>query len=392
VSQYRILHCLRAPVGGLFRHVRDLAREQTRRGHAVGLICDASASDPLTAGHLADLERELALGVSRVAMPREIGTGDITAARATRHLATAMQIDVLHGHGAKGGAYARVAAAGMRGRGLAVASFYTPHGGSLHYDPKSLKGRLFMAVERHLASLTDGILYESAYAARIYAAHVGEPACAVRVIHNGIRADEFEPVTADADAADFVFVGELRMLKGVDLLIEATARIAAERPCRVRIVGAGPDAAGFASDVAARGLTAAIEFPGAMPAREAFRLGRALVLPSRAESLPYVALEAGGAGLPLLATDVGGVREIVLGTDTALIAPDDPAALAEAMRAHLDTTDLARQRAQRLRLSLTRGFSVSAMAEGILAFYEEAARRRLPAPMMSPALRAREAV
>ena len=51
----RILHCLRAPVGGLFRHVCDLAAEQARRGHAVGVVCDAVAQDPLTEQRLAAL-------------------------------------------------------------------------------------------------------------------------------------------------------------------------------------------------------------------------------------------------------------------------------------------------------------------------------------------------
>ena len=60
-----------------------------------------------------------------------------------------------------------------------------------------------------------------------------------------------------------------------------------------------------------------------MPAREAFRLGRTLVVPSRAESLPYIVLEAAAAGLPLLASDVGGIPEIVAGTDTDLLPPGD---------------------------------------------------------------------
>ena len=85
-----------------------------------------------------------------------------------------------------------------------------------------------------------------------------------------------------------------------------------------------------------------------MPAREAFRLGRVLVMPSRAESLPYVALEAAGAGLPLIATDVGGMPEIVAGTDTALVAPGDAAALAEAMSSALASPLRAADRAAHL--------------------------------------------
>jgi len=386
VRPFRILHCLRAPVGGLFRHVRDLAREQTRRGHAVGLLCDAGSGDPLTAGLLEELEADLALGIARLDMPREPALADAYVARATRHLATAMQVDILHGHGAKGGAYARLAAAGMRRRGLVPHCFYTPHGGSLHYHPRSFSGRLFMAAERHLARQTDGLIFESAYAARTYAAHVGASACPTRIVHNGLRAEELVPVEPDPDAADFVFVGELRRLKGVDLLIEATARLHADRPCRVTIVGAGPEAGDFRSLAEARGLGRSITFPGAMPARAAFRLGRALVMPSRAESLPYVALEAAGAGLPLVATSVGGVPEIVSGTDTPLVAPGDAQALADAMRAILEAPGLARDRAGRLHRAVADRFSVAAMAEGVTGFYAEAAaERRAPVDGAAPA-------
>ncbi len=51
-----------------------------------------------------------------------------------------------------------------------------------------------------------------------------------------------------------------------------------------------------------------------MPARAALPNRRCLVVPSRAESFPYVVLEAGAAGMPLVATNVGGILEIVAGT------------------------------------------------------------------------------
>lgn len=372
MAKLRILHCLRAPVGGLFRHVRDLAREQARRGHAVGLVCDADASDPLTAQRLAFLEPEMILGVSRVSMPREVGLGDLAAARRVRDLACSLRADIVHGHGAKGGAYARLAARTLTRRNIEVAAFYTPHGGSLHYHPASLKGRAFMAAERYLARHTSGLLFESDYARTTYVANAGTPPCPTRVVHNGITPAELEPVIPAPDAGDFVFIGELRALKGVDLLLEATARILADRECRVTIVGAGPDAATFKASATALGLDSKVTFAGAMPAREAFRLGRALVMPSRAESLPYVALEAAGARLPLIATDVGGVGEIVAGTATTLVAPDDVDALAAAMREVLDDPASALLRACQLNAVVSRRFSVSAMTDAILDFYTAA--------------------
>ena len=63
-----------------------------------------------------------------------------------------------------------------------------------------------------------------------------------RVVLNGLRADEFVRVAPNPDAADFIYVGELRAAKGVDTLIEAVARLGASRapPPRLVLVGSGP--------------------------------------------------------------------------------------------------------------------------------------------------------
>src|SRR5690349_20033031 len=74
-----ILHVMRATVGGLFRHVLDLARGQIARGHRVGLIADASTGGTQAQGKLAELAPALALGLSRVAMSRQLALRDITA-------------------------------------------------------------------------------------------------------------------------------------------------------------------------------------------------------------------------------------------------------------------------------------------------------------------------
>jgi glycosyltransferase involved in cell wall biosynthesis len=112
-----------------------------------------------------------------------------------------------------------------------------------------------------------------------------------------------------------------------------------------------------------------------MPARKAFRLGRALVVPSRAESLPYVVLEAAAAGLPVLATRVGGIPEIVAGTDTRLVAPADASALALAMLDLLEHPAPARRRALRLRDAVGRRFTVAGMADEVLSLYGTALAR-----------------
>ena len=84
------------------------------------------------------------------------------------------------------------------------------------------------------------------------------------------------------------------------------------------------------------GVAAHVSFPGPMPIRQAFRLGRILVVPSRAESMPYVVLEAAGARVPMVATNVGGIPEI-FGPFADRLGPcDDPADLARRIGAMLD--------------------------------------------------------
>jgi glycosyltransferase involved in cell wall biosynthesis len=372
-------------VGGLFRHVRDLAREQARLGLDVGIIVDQNSSDALTAARLAEIEPSLSLGILALPMSREIGHSDWLAFRRIRRHALALQADVLHGHGAKGGAFARLAAASLLRSGRHVVAAYTPHGGSLHFHPSTLKGRAYMAIERRLARLTHGIIFESDYSARTFAEHVGTPHCPARVIPNGLSPRDFEIAEAGSDASEVLFVGELRHLKGVDVLLEALARVPG---ARAMIVGAGPDRARFEAVAVRLSLTDRVTFAGAMPARDAFKLGRIVVMPSRLESFPYIALEAAAAGIPLIATSVGGVPEIVAGTDTPLVPPGEPADLAGAISAAISAPDVARSRALRLRAMVESRFTVGQMAEAVIALYSAAVRlpirgapRSLPRPV-----------
>ena len=372
----RILHCLRAPVGGLFRHVLDLSEAQAARGHAVGILADSRASDALTAAKLEAIRPKLALGLHLTPMSRNPGAGDIFATRTVAKVASPMRLDVLHGHGAKGGLYARLASVRLRAAGQRPVSFYTPHGGVLHFDPKSAKGRVLLATERALARLTDGIVFESAYSEAAYRAKVAEPRCPVRVIPNGLNPGEFSPVLPDADAADLVFVGELRHLKGVDVLLEAMGSLGASRPTTAVIVGAGPDAEAFKALSRQLGLGARVIFAGATPTREAFARGRCLVMPSRAESFPYIVLEAAAAGLPMIATNVGGIPEIFGRLTDRLVPPGDVRALQSRIETFLNAPESFRSDATALRDDAARRFTVSAMTDTILTFYSECLDKR----------------
>jgi glycosyltransferase involved in cell wall biosynthesis len=308
-----------------------------------------------------------ALGIHRAPMSRHLGLSDYNAVRLVERLARKKAADILHGHGAKGGAYARLA----RGGALRV---YTPHGGSLHYAAASPLGLLYLNLERVLLRRTDLFLFESEFSLGAFRDKIGAPRALARVVHNGVRPDELAAIAPDPDAADVVFVGELRRLKGVDVLIEALSRLLAQERIESAILfGDGPDASAYRAEVERRGLSSHIQFGGVKPAREAFRRGRVLAVASRAESLPYVVLEAAAAAVPVVATRVGGMAEIFGPDAAALISPEDPAALAEAILQALEGH--AALRTKRLQARVASQFNVAAMTEGVLAAYREVMAR-----------------
>lgn len=367
----RIVHIARTPVGGVFRHILDLSRGQAARGHHVGLVCDSATGGERADSALAEIAPQLALGISRIPIPREIGPGDALALVRATHCIAPLGANVLHGHGAKGGALARLVSAPCAVR------VYTPHGGSLHYGRYTVGGMLYGALERILMRRTNLLLFESEFAQHAYRSMVGAPRCIVRVVHNGITAAEMSAVTPCEGAADIICIGELRRIKGMDVLLDAVAELhRCGRPVTLAVAGEGPDEGSFRVQATRLGLGDSVRFLGHVPARQAFALGRLLVVPSRAESLPYVVLEAGAAGIPIVATRVGGIPE-VLGSDADLVAPENPTQLAKAIAAALDDPARARAAAARVRERIGRLFSHDAMVDGILSAYGEVLRTRV---------------
>ncbi|HZY67502.1 MAG TPA: glycosyltransferase family 4 protein [Devosia sp.] len=368
----RILQILRAPVGGLFRHVRDLTEELARRGHAIGVIADSLTSDALTAERLDGLKPFASLGVHTMPMPRTLGFADFTTPYRIRKLGRALQVDVVHGHGAKGGLGARF------GRTRGQVALNTPHGGVLNYKPGSLAGQFFRNAERSIGPITDAYIFESAYAQRAFHEQVGKPPCREAVIHNGLREEEFEPVLLDPDAKDFVFIGEFRDIKGIRFLMEALGNLRRPdgRPATIAMAGGGAEFELWQRHIAEHNLSDRVELLGVRPAREALRRGNVLVVPSLAESLPYVILEGTAAGRQVISTTVGGIAEIFGPTAGSLVPPADASALAAAMQRALDDPAGAQgEAAQRLAYVGPR-FSVAHMTDRIETLYREALAAR----------------
>lgn len=364
----RILHAVRAPVGGIFRHILDLANGQVDRGHHVGILADSLTGGERAGKALEELAPRLKLGVHRLAIRREPSPDDFLVWLRMRRLIGNLKPDVLHGHGAKAGAFVR-----MRRRSEKIIRIYTPHGGSLHYPLNTLKGEFYARLERTLMDATDLFLFESAFARDTYQRIVGTPKGVVHCVFNGVTPEEFEPVIAAEDATDLAYVGEFRHIKGADLLVDALARLhAGGRKVTLTLGGDGEETAALKARVETHGLGGAIRFIGHVKARYGFSKGRLLVVPSRGDSMPYVVIEAGAAGIPMIAARVGGIPEIFGAENPALFAASNAEAMAEAIAAALDNPQATTLRAASLRERISEHFSQQAMVDGVLAGYCDA--------------------
>jgi glycosyltransferase involved in cell wall biosynthesis len=369
----RILHAVRAPVGGIFRHIIDVANGQAERGHHVGIVADSLTGGERAAAALAEIAPRMSLGVHRLAIRRQPHATDLGAWLRFMRLVRRLKPNVLHGHGAKAGAFVR-----MKARSKAMIRVYTPHGGSLHYPPSSLKGAFYSRLERSLMNRTDLFLFESAFARDTYQRIVGTPTAGlVRCVFNGVTAQEFDPVGTAPDATDVVYVGEFRHIKGADLLVDAVARLrAGGKPLTLTLGGDGEETEALKAQIQKLGLNDVVRFLGHVKARDGFAKGRLLVVPSRGDSMPYVVIEAGAAGIPMIAAGVGGIPEI-FGTHTdALFTPNSVGAMAAAIQSAIDDPAATSARAAALRDRIFQHFSQNTMVEGVIAGYRAAFANR----------------
>lgn len=378
----RVLMIFRAPEGGLFRHVVELAEGLSGHGLQIAFACDAAldAHSSLGIRLLAACEGR---GL-RVPIVRGGAMSDCVAVWTIFKWLKTIQFvpDVYHGHGAKGGLIARLVS---RFSPHSAVSIYTPHGGSLHYVSKRWLGWLVSWSERLLSKFTDGILFESQFARRIYLEHIGGLSPRHRVVYNGVfpRGGTATVGPSVKPEFDFVYLGELRRLKGLHVLIDALALAQSKGFCfSLAVYGRGPDEADFKSQATLSGLQR-IVWKGYTPTPAlAMATGRCLVLPSLAESLPYVVLDAAAQGIPVLCTRVGGVPEI-FPERRLWVEPGDVPSLADALirvaSAPSDVTDTV----QSVAVYVREHFSGDAMVDAVWSFYSEllALRMRATSPL-----------
>lgn len=169
-----------------------------------------------------------------------------------------------------------------------------------------------------------------------------------RVLPNVVDEEAFPAPGPDEpwNPEQLLFVGLIRRVKGLDVLVRALAILHQRRPgVKLKVIGStfypGQEADWKEVQELVRDLElkALVHFAGqAAPAEvaAAMRGSALLVLPSRREAFPTVVLEALASGTPVVATRCGGAEEVVTSEVGRLVPPEDPEALAAALDEMLD--------------------------------------------------------
>ena len=206
-----------------------------------------------------------------------------------------------------------------------------------------------------------------------------DPRLPIEVIPDGIDLDRFQPALgSEKETVRVLSIGRLIPRKGFDTLLRAAAivRDRTRTPFEVEIVGDGPERKALEALAQRLGITALVRFAGTVPYErlpERYAAADLYVLPSHAEGMPLVVLEAMATELPIVATDVQGMDELVAdGVNGRRFPPGDAERLAEHLLELLGDAERRRAfgRASRARVE---PYAWSNVAEAYLKLLQDAA-------------------
>jgi glycosyltransferase involved in cell wall biosynthesis len=176
-----------------------------------------------------------------------------------------------------------------------------------------------------------------------------------------------------SDELRIAWAGRMAPEKGVDDLLDAAAALVGRgRNIRLDLLGDGAARPGLEARAAGLGLDGRVRWHGYVGDRagylDALRSADMFVLPSRAEGVPKVVVEAMAAGLPVVATDVGSVAAVLdSGRLGRLVPPASPEALASAL-AELADDPIARADLSAAGLDFAADHTIEAQAERLVAW------------------------
>lgn len=293
----------------------------------------------------------------------------------SRHLQV-HRIDHLHNHFASSSGTVALLTSALSG----IPFSYTLHGPSDLYEPEKWRLREKTARAAFVACIS--------HFARAQAMHFSDPAHwpKLRIVHCGVLPELYARAAPRSEPGTrLIFVGRLAAVKGLRVLIEAFGQARRTRPdLHLTLVGDGADRAML--ERLAAPLGDAVQFAGYLSQEDvAAALARsdAFVLPSFAEGLPVVLMEALAAARPVIATQVAGVSELVEdGVNGFIVPPGDARTLADRIGRIADDPELRARMGRAGRETVRAEFDARQEARRLGALFAgQAGRDPRPAPL-----------
>ncbi len=338
---FHVLEAVKRPLGLARAHVRSLLHRPTT--YAATLMLALRTGRPGFKGTLRQIVYFMEAGVLADHLRRQ-------------------GVTHLHNHFADSSANVAMLTSAMSG----IPFSYTLHGPAELFEPESWHLRTKVA----RAAFTFCI----SHFARSQAMLFSDPADwdKLRIVHCGVTPSRYAaPPAPPTDRLRLVFVGRLTAIKGLRVLMDALERARAVNPAiDLTLIGDGEDRPWVEAEAARLGGVTCLGFRSQAEVAAALADHDAFVLPSFAEGVPVVLMEAMASRRPVIATRVGGVAELVEdGQSGLLVAPGDAQALSQAILRLADDADLRVRMGAAGRATVTADFDVEIEARRILALF-----------------------
>jgi D-inositol-3-phosphate glycosyltransferase len=377
--------------GGMNVYMRQLSRQMARRAHTMDIFTRRTDAETPEVSIIDERTRVIQveagpLGSAKKSMQAYLP--EFTAGVLAFQRAHGREYDLLHSH---------YWLSGFVGRALKehwdvphVVMFHTLAEAKNRHHPAEREPAYRVRGEREVASSADRIVCASEGEKSMLVEHCGASPEQVSVVPCGVDTLRFRPMKKERvrcklglpeDEAVVLYVGRIEHLKGIDILIQAAARL--ETPVRLLVVGGDSKDSErketlveLASEL---GVEDRVTFLEAVPHADLpmyYNAADVCVVPSYYESFGLVALESMACGVPVVASRVGGLRETVIDGRTGYLVPwRCPEPFAERLELLLSNEALRRKLGREARAAAER-FRWSEVAARVEDVYHELVSER----------------
>lgn len=383
MTQVRVARIIsRLNIGGPAIQAITMTKLLEPLGYESLLIRGSEADHEGSMDHLA---QELGVRPLRVrAMRREVGARDLIAFVGLVRALRRFRPDVVHTHAAKAGTLGRLAAI-VPGRGRPRVIVHTFHGHSLSGYFSSRRARMFLNIERFLARRTTRLIAVSDEVRDDLVALGVAPSERIEVIRLGFDLSRFSVDAATRarrreelratlgvppHARVVTLIARLVPIKRVDRFLRVAEELAGDERVWFVIAGDGELRDELQAIPLSDGLAQRVVWAGFQRDVPALCFASDVVmLTSDNEGTPVSLIEAQAAGVPVVSTRVGGAATVVGDRPGALVAVDDIAGLAGAVRDVLDDLPAAGQAARHAAERVTATFSLDGLVHNLDGLY-----------------------